>query len=261
MRQPQNAQTASILLAFALPNDRDSDPHGGAIHSVQTIRPESIQNPSIEEPNWLAALSADGWAVVLDAVPKDVLRNLAQEAHYLHETSAMSLAGIGRANDHTLTRSIRRDETLWMTRSSETQAAYLDHMERFRLLLNANLFLGLWSFEAHYSVYTPGGFYVRHVDAFKGARNRLVSTVLYLNEDWTSGDGGELAIFHSMDADKPVAKIAPEYGSMAIFLSEDIPHAVLPTNRTRYSIAGWYRLNDRGMAPTLQVPSALEASR
>ena len=117
-----------------------------------------------------------------------------------------------------------------------------------------SLFLGLFSYEAHYAVYEPGGFYARHLDAFKGARNRVVSTVFYLNENWVGEDGGELAVFSHDGAREPVALIAPELGTLAIFLSEDIPHEVRLARRERYSIAGWFRVNDRAVAPSLQAP-------
>ena len=205
-------------------------------------------------PNWLAALETQGWAVVLDWVPVGLLSALQEDLRKAHEASALTLAGVGRAEDNVRLRKIRRDKTVWLSTSNATQAAYLEVMEQLRLVLNANLFMGLWSFEAHYSVYESGGFYARHVDAFKGARNRLISTVLYLNEDWGADDGGELAIYGDELSVEPVIKVRPEFGSMAIFLSEDIPHEVLPTHRSRYSIAGWYRLNDRATVPALQVP-------
>jgi SM-20-related protein len=35
----------------------------------------------------------------------------------------------------------------------------------------------------------------------------------------------------------------PQGGTLAVFLSEEFPHEVLAANRTRYSIAGWFRVN------------------
>lgn len=206
--------------------------------------------------NWLGALAETGWAVALDVVPPELALALAAEAAALHTGDRLTLAGIGRAEDHTLARSIRRDKTRWLTCESAVQAAYLGVMETVRLALNQSLFLGLFSYEAHYAVYEPGGFYARHLDAFKGARNRVVSTVFYLNADWLAEQGGELAIFAGEDAAMPVAAIAPELGTLAVFLSEDIPHEVRPALRDRYSIAGWFRVNDRAVAPSLQAPPA-----
>ena len=48
-------------------------------------------------------------------------------------------------------------------------------------------------------------------------------------------------------------EVRPEFGTLAVFLSEDIPHEVIPARRERFSIAGWHRCNDRGLAPALQT--------
>ncbi|MEJ2425981.1 MAG: 2OG-Fe(II) oxygenase, partial [Candidatus Thiodiazotropha sp.] len=34
------------------------------------------------------------------------------------------------------------------------------------------------------------------------------------------------------------------YGQTVIFLSERFPHEVIPAQRDRYTIAGWYRVNN-----------------
>ena len=38
-------------------------------------------------------------------------------------------------------------------------------------------------------------------------------------------------------------RVAPAVGTLAVFLSEDFEHEVLPARRDRYSIAGWFRVN------------------
>lgn len=212
-------------------------------------------------PNWVAALAGPGWAVLHDLVPPDLVAALALEAARLHAEDALEPAGIGRADDHLLDRSIRRDKTRWLARASEAEIAYLAVMESLRLEVNRALMLGLFSYEAHFAAYEPGGFYARHVDAFRGQRNRLLSSVLYLNSGWGAEDGGELAIFdpEASEETAPLALIAPEAGTLVLFLSEEIPHEVRPAIRTRYSIAGWYRVNDRAVVPALQVPVNLPA--
>ncbi len=207
--------------------------------------------------NWIGALADTGWAVSNTIIPLHLTRALADEAKALHEADRLSRAGIGRADDHAVMSSVRWDKTRWMTRESEVQAAYLDVMDSLRLALNEALFLGLFSYEAHYAVYEPGGFYKRHFDAFKGTRNRVLSTVFYLNDDWRAEDGGTLDIFADEASEVPITSIAPEAGTMAIFLSEEIPHEVRSTVRQRYSVAGWFRVNDRQTAPGLQVVTGL----
>jgi SM-20-related protein len=65
--------------------------------------------------------------------------------------------------------------------------------------------------------------------------------VYYLNEEWRKEDGGELVIYNQND--NFLAKVAPIGNKMVVFMSENFPHEVLPTNTTRYSIAGWFRID------------------
>jgi SM-20-related protein len=205
--------------------------------------------------NWINALAEPGWAIAYNLVPPALLNALRDEAKTLHAEDKLSLAGIGRAEDLARDKSIRRDKTHWLSHNSAVQSAYLDLMEELRLILNQSLILGLFEYEAHYAAYEEGAYYKRHLDAFKGAKNRILSTVLYLNEEWRPEDGGQLAIYKDDAAIDPVELIQPEGGTLVVFLSEDIPHEVLPALKDRYSIAGWFRLNDRAIAPVLQAPA------
>ncbi|MEE3168550.1 MAG: 2OG-Fe(II) oxygenase, partial [Pseudomonadota bacterium] len=38
--------------------------------------------------------------------------------------------------------------------------------------------------------------------------------------------------------------VVPEMGRMAVFMSEEVPHEVLPANRTRHSLACWFRQDE-----------------
>lgn len=198
---------------------------------------------SHECPNWLSALVEDGYAVTSSFIPLDLTARLSAEVRSLHRQGALTRAGIGREDDHQFDRQIRRDRTRWLHPGHTPDADYLTQMERLRLLLNETLFLGLFEYEAHWAVYEPGAFYARHADAFRGARNRVLSTVFYMNDDWHPGDGGELAIYREETDPAPVIVIAPEAGTLVMFLSEDIPHEVRPARRARYSIAGWFRVH------------------
>jgi SM-20-related protein len=114
-------------------------------------------------------------------------------------------------------------------------------MEMLRVGINRRLFLGLFDYECHFARYAPGSFYKKHVDAFRGRSNRVLSTVFYLNPQWGSADGGELLIY---SGDGQVeASVKPTMGTLVVFLSETVPHEVLPAARLRHSIAGWFRVN------------------
>ena len=113
-------------------------------------------------------------------------------------------------------------------------------MEKLRLGLNAALYLGLFDYECHYAIYGAGDGYAKHSDVLNGKRNRILTTVLYLNEDWHTRDRGELVLFEPA-GDGVIATVNPTFGKMIIFLSDSFPHEVLISHNTRRSIAGWFR--------------------
>lgn len=151
-------------------------------------------------------------------------------------------AGIGREVNHTLNNFVRTDQICWITGKTVAGQSWLDWAQALQNHLNRHLFLGLFSFESHFAHYAPGDFYKKHVDAFKGETNRVLSIIVYLNPDWTADDGGELVIYTDPLRTTAV-KVTPGFGTIVTFLSEDFPHEVLTARRDRYSIAGWFRVN------------------
>lgn len=168
---------------------------------------------------------------------------LQQRILQLDIEDAMHRAGIGRDQDHQLNSNIRRDKIRWLRHSNEAEAAYLDWMDGLRQGINRRLFMGLFDYECHFAHYPVGAFYKKHLDAFKGRTNRVLTTVFYLNDQWQQDDGGELLLYHGT-GDDHLERVLPETGTLLVFLSDRFPHEVLPTKRDRYSIAGWFRVNN-----------------
>jgi SM-20-related protein len=117
----------------------------------------------------------------------------------------------------------------------------------------------LFSFESHFAHYGKGDFYKKHKDAFKGEGNRVLSVLVYLNQDWSADNGGELVIYTKPSSDSCVIDdskvlVTPSFGTIVVFLSEDFPHEVLPAKCDRYSIAGWFHLNS-SVANNIDPPS------
>lgn len=189
----------------------------------------------------IAALRYKGYIVLDNVFDNAQLESLffdikRTDSQYFHD------AGIGREQVHQLNRFVRGDRIRWLDRDYLPVRFYFDWIEQLRQRINRELFLGLFEYECHFSHYPKGSFYKKHLDAFKGEANRVLTTILYLNPAWRSGDGGELVLYQN-DGQTVLGTVQPAFGTMVLFLSEDFPHEVLPTNHSRYSLSGWYRIN------------------
>ncbi len=186
------------------------------------------------------SLSQEGFIILKDALPSYLIDELLTTA--INDEEQFKLAGIGRDNQHQLNKVVRTDQIRWMDTNNLIEAAYLCEMEALRIALNKRLFMGLFDYEANFAHYPSGAFYKKHLDAFKGETNRILTTVFYLNENWSDTDGGDLIIYN--DENKLLQQIKPAAGTLVIFLSDEFPHEVKKTFRDRYSIAGWFRVNN-----------------
>ena len=159
------------------------------------------------------------------------------------DSSRFHRAGIGREQHHQLNHFVRRDRIHWLEEDHQPAQFYLNWIEQLRLRINQELYLGLFDFECHYAHYPKGAFYKKHVDAFKGGSNRRLTIILYLNPDWQTHDGGELLLY-AEDSQTVLETVLPVIGTMVLFISDEFPHEVLPAMRSRYSLTGWFRVNN-----------------
>lgn len=214
---------------------------------VNDTRMQLTANSVFEQTNYLALaddLRNQGYAIIDHALPIELETALVKHLIELPRT-ALQTAGIGREQQQTVNNFVRRDQVKWIeAHHSEVEKAWLNHMENLRIVLNRQLLLGLFSYESHFAQYQPGDFYKKHLDSFKGNTNRVLSTVYYLNPNWQNEFGGELVIYDPVNQMQEIKRVSPELGRMVIFLSEEFPHEVLPADKTRFSIAGWFRVNN-----------------
>ncbi|ELA9391353.1 2OG-Fe(II) oxygenase [Vibrio parahaemolyticus] len=183
------------------------------------------------------ALATDGYYIWDDFLSEDEVTQLRDCI-----PDNWKKARIGRNDDVTRIESIRSDKIQWLKPAmGQPIENYLSKMEEIRQEVNRHFFLGLFEYEAHFAKYEKGDFYQKHLDCFKGNENRRLTTVFYMNESWSEEDAGELVVYDLND--KEIATIPPREGRLLVFLSEQFPHEVLPTNAERFSIAGWFRIN------------------
>ena len=186
-------------------------------------------------------LTAHGHCIIPAGLPEKLGNSLAEQLSCINDVD-FHRAGVGRNSDLKRNTSIRKDEIFWINNETNAGREWLRWAEEIQLFLNRELYLGLFSFESHFSHYAVGDYYKRHLDAFKGSSNRVLSLVTYLNDSWKKEDGGELVLYKN-DRDENGIKVLPEFGTLVIFLSEEFPHEVLPALQDRYAIAGWFHIN------------------
>jgi len=159
----------------------------------------------------------------------------------LHNGNQLLSAGTGNeaivAHDKTL----RSDKIHWLDRSHNNsyENDFLDLMDSFILYLNNTCYTGITGYEFHYTLYEKGAFYKKHIDQFKNNEVRQYSMIMYLNQNWTEKDGGELCIHHI----DHLQNISPTSGKSVFFKSSELAHEVLVTNKARMSITGWLKID------------------
>ncbi|MFO1312530.1 MAG: 2OG-Fe(II) oxygenase [Burkholderiales bacterium] len=185
------------------------------------------------------ALAAQGYAIAREALPGPVVRGLRERALALDAAGAFVPAGVGRGDARVARTEVRGDRIAWLSdasvdRAEQDVSAWLDAL---RVRCNRELMLGLEALEAHYAIYPPGARYARHRDRFRDDDARVLSCIVYLNDAWTAGDGGELRLF----AGEETVEVLPEGGTLVAFLAADFEHEVLPARRERLALTGWFR--------------------
>ena len=188
-------------------------------------------------------LCEKSYAICENFLPTDTIFALADDAkqHYLN--GDLTAAKTGKINK-TLNQEIRGDATLWLEENDSNASiqAYFSKMHTLKKAINEALFMNLHALETHLAIYPVGSTYQKHLDQFAHTENRRqISSILYLNEDWQAGDGGELRLYLE---DKTHLDILPTGGKLVLFLSAKFWHEVLPAKRDRISLTGWFRTRE-----------------
>lgn len=81
-----------------------------------------------------------------------------------------------------------------------------------------------------------GGCFPCHYDNPGTPNKRKLTCLLYLNDSWQPGDGGEVQLLPFLE--QPVT-VAPKMDRVVIFQSDWMLHRVLPSNAERYCLTIW----------------------
>jgi len=187
----------------------------------------------------LDGIYTQGFAVAPDFVAQADIAYLQS----FFDADGFKKAGIGKGEKHYVVDAIRGDYIRWLqtdtlkypTTLFFDQLAYLTH------LFNRRFFLGINYSEFHLAYYPKEARYHKHTDTFIGNNQRKISVVVYLNDFWELGMGGELLIYNSTDIltkEAPVCTVYPKAGTV-VFFESTMVHEVLPSLFTRKSLTGW----------------------
>ncbi len=192
----------------------------------------------------LESLSEKRYFVSDTLISNELALALQDEAMSRFEKGDFHEAKVGRNITERLDQRIRGDITSWLDNDSSNQSLaqqeYWKFLDQLKDLLNPTFYLGIRSFEGHFACYDEGAFYKKHVDQHRGRGLRRLSIILYLS-DMLEGQGGELVLYDYNDHDKILDTIRPKLGRIALFISDDMAHEVLPSFAPRISLTGWLR--------------------
>lgn len=185
---------------------------------------------------WMDILSQDDLVVIDDFLPPLLFSKAITLLNRKQEEDAFKKAALGDAFSRQVISEIRGDFAYWLDKERDTEVGdFFLLLEELISKLNRYCYLSLSGYEFHLTHYPKGSYYKKHIDQFKGRNNRLISVIIYLNENWKEGNGGELKVF-GPDGDQIIKPIA---NRCVIFKSEVVEHEVLPTEVSRYSLTGW----------------------
>ena len=188
----------------------------------------------------VAGVAERGYAVVPAFLPSGAIVALRRRAEAAFAAQRMRPAAVGRAGARVHDVALRGDAIVWLDdiEADPAEDALRAALEDLRRRANEAMFLGLLDFEGHYARYPEGARYARHRDRFRDQDTRVLSFVLYLNEDWSPTMGGALRL-HVDDACEH--DVVPDAGTAVAFMAERFEHEVLPATRPRWSFTGWFR--------------------
>jgi SM-20-related protein len=187
----------------------------------------------------ITSFLASGVGQSSEFLSRELALSLKENLLHLNDKNAMFHAGIGQNEDFHKDEAYRKDKILWLEKSSvhPAEVSFLSLVDSFVEFLNQTCYAGIQDVEFHYALYEKGSYYKKHLDQFSKSDSRVYSVIIYLNEDWKQGDGGELVLYKESGE----VKIDPEIGTMVFFDSSKLAHEVLVTEVPRMSLTGWLK--------------------
>ncbi len=176
-------------------------------------------------------LAEQNYVVIDDFIDNNLYKEI--KKFLFDKLDAFDQAGIGALDQNIIKKTIRGDKTYWLNKERDSEIKdFWDLLAETKNTLNRYCYLSLSGDEFHLAHYPSGGYYARHLDQFDGRNNRMISMIIYLNENWQPGNGGQLQI---LDKNRELQLVEPIAKRCVSFNSDQVPHAVLKSFKDRYS--------------------------
>lgn len=186
--------------------------------------------------SWIDQLAEHEYVLEDNFISEEHYRQIMAFFNEMEKKDQLKKAGIGSLNDYKIETSVRGDFIYWLDRERDVPlASFFELMDELTEKLKRYCYLSLSGSEFHIAKYPAGTHYEKHLDQFHERSNRLITVLIYLNEDWKPGDGGELKIYKENEE----ILIEPVARRLLVFKSDTIEHEVLKTKVPRYSLTGW----------------------
>jgi SM-20-related protein len=172
-----------------------------------------------------------GFSVKDNAFTEEVIQALTAEFEDKLLSQNFTPARVGRSFGPTLNSDIRSDVIYWLGKESLWDTIVKEMIPFF----NRELFIGINDYEFHYALYKESGHYDYHFDENPNSSSqtrRLLTILLYLNQNWDENWGGKLEIENGR-------AFSPNWNRLIVFESSKFKHRVAPTQKLRRSLTGW----------------------
>lgn len=256
----------------------------------------SMKGPWWKQPEALEILAKQldevGFVVIDDFLPEEVVRSVKANNMKLYEHSEMQ-EGKTTGGSERVGIAHRGDVLKWIGYDGETEESccvrtFAEHIEHAMTCIAeaaedvapsvASAVSSVrWRSETMLTCY-PGANrarYFRHTDNSRASNSsgngRLLTALVYLNEGWQKGDGGELRLFYPGEKNLKVRmEVEPLWNRFLLFWSDDrSPHEVLSTRKDRFAATLWYydrknpsiRLTEVGATTHSEAPPRAEAQQ
>ncbi|MGR3809887.1 2OG-Fe(II) oxygenase [Jiulongibacter sp. NS-SX5] len=195
---------------------------------------------------WIDVLAENEYLIIDDFLEKNLLQDIQNFFTERRKEDDFAKASIG--TESKVVSEVRGDYTYWLDRKRDTVLEqFYGLVDETMSKLNRYCYLSLSDFEFHLAYYPPGSYYHKHLDQFRERSNRMISFIIYLNEDWEEAHGGQLKIYKEREE----MLVEPVMNRAVLFKSATVPHEVLTTTFGRKSLTGWLLYQPTGLGQIL----------